>query len=259
MRRWLTINLSMLTGIILMIGIHPVAAAGPIAALELQDVSFNGCVGDIFSGSFRIVAYDTDGLVANATTPVDTIRTYATSYNVITLQQDSTSNQVQDFLIDFNGASILYGTLTVSLVSDPGIQAPTYRFDCVTGEVIIIDNGGQDDRINPGMGDLIDVLYARHDTAGQSVIHVYTVESDGKGRLVGYFPNSDFTAYLSNPPEEVVEIDTIDYATLYALPTGEFQINIGPDIEGKVTSVIFSGLPPVSVHKREFNIYKFGQ
>lgn len=252
--RWQIIGLSCL---LLMMVLLPVQAAGAIIALELQDLTFNGCNGSIFAGSFHVVAYDEGGAVANAGTGVATNRFYTTSYATVSLQQASTSNQKQDFLIDFNGTPITYGTLTVTLAANPTVESPTYRFDCMTGEISIIE--GLDDRINPGMGDLIAVLYARRDATGKTGIQVYSVEADGTGVLIDTYLNSDFAPYIGNPPAEAVEISSIGDTTLYALTTGEFQINIGPDIEGKITSVIFNGLPPGRVYKREFNLYNLGQ
>jgi hypothetical protein len=228
-------------------------AEGEISTLELRDLSFIGCRGDTFEGSFKVVALDVNGAVINMTQPVETRRFYTTSYAFVWQEGSSTSSQSENFFIDFNGSPITYGTLTIVLESNPTVQSLTYQFNCLTGE--ITTQKGLDTRINYQMGDLVSVLYPAMDNQGNPTLQVYDVEVDGRGKYVGTYSHDLFAPYLDARPQTSVKLGQIGKTTLYALTTGEFQINIGPDIEGKVVSVIFTGVPPVEVYKHEYNVY----
>jgi hypothetical protein len=106
--------------------------------------------------------------------------------------------------------------------------------------------GGSDGRLNRFHGDLISVLY-RGTVGGQPAIAVYGLDDESNGLLEGYFTLDDIAPYADSPPAENTAIRTIDQSTLYALTSGEFQINIGPDDEGKLYTVIFGGLPVAGV------------
>lgn len=245
--------LLLIASALLLIVVQPADAAGEISSLELRDVTFAGCNSDSFQGSFKVAALDSNGAVVNTTQPVETQRFYATSYAFVPQQRSSTSIQTENFFIDFNGAPITYGSITVVLVSNPAIQSLTYVLNCQTGE--ITTQTGPDTRINFQMGDLVSVLYASMDSEGKPVIKVYDVDGESRGRYAGTYPYAQFEPYLSAAPETNIEIAQLGKTVLYALSSGEFQINIGPDSEGKVVSIIFTGIPPVDVYKREYSVY----
>lgn len=81
--------------------------------------------------------------------------------------------------------------------------------------------------------------------------NVYLVgEEDGVGHFMFYVPAETFDAL----PDEVAENCTVDHSddgqvVMYLLSSGEFQINVGPDHEGKHFVYIFNDLlsPPVKV------------
>lgn len=61
--------------------------------------------------------------------------------------------------------------------------------------------------------------------------------------------------YPAQPEENTLLVSSADgYINIYLLTTGEYQINIGPDAEGKVTVIIFTGLPRTNVYRRDFNV-----
>jgi hypothetical protein len=221
-------------------------AAGEVVSIELADVAFIGCTGAIFEGSYRIVMKDVDGAVVNATTPITNRRIYTTD-NGVTLYSDARrADQVISFGEGLPGAAITYGTIRVELGDDPSVSSATYVFDCATLTITLIYGGG-DDRLNPNTGDLLIALYARTDDEGKPSIHVYQIDANSKGVFIGQFANSDFEPYLTKPPAKNTKIASIGKATLYVLASGEFQIVIGLDAEGKQYSVIFKGLPPRNI------------
>lgn len=229
--------------VFILISLTPVSAAGDIVEIELADVNFVGCNGAVFEGSYRIVMKDESGAIVNASTPINNRRIYTTDNGTTAYSDARRADQVIIFGEGLPGATITQGSVRVELVDDSSISSPTYVFDCATLTVSLVYGSG-DDRLNPNTGDLLLALYARYDRDGNPTVHVYQIGSDSQGVYIGQFAYSDFEPYLDEAPAENTEITSVDKATLYVLASGEFQIVIGPDAEGKVYSVIFTGLPP---------------
>jgi hypothetical protein len=67
-------------------------------------------------------------------------------------------------------------------------------------------------------------------------------------------------AALPETPEENTLIATGTETTywgevnVYQLTTGELQVNVGPDAEGKVRVTIYDALPPTRIYGYEFNV-----
>lgn len=223
-------------------------AANGIASIYLEDIVFNGCQGTEISGSFRIIATDSGGVVVNDVTPADVTLQFSAPEGSPAPLNVLVDSSTKPFLINFPATLTSYVTLVISQTSDAGVVSPTYQFNC-SGSVCTVGTCGattndDDGRINRRMGDLIDALYVRTDSEGKPSLHVYSINDDSLGTYMGMFAYSDFAAYLSEAPAVNTKIKTVDKSTLYALATGEFQINIGPDAEGKITSLIFRGIPP---------------
>lgn len=101
--------------------------------------------------------------------------------------------------------------------------------------------------VNDGVGNSEAVLFTSSDGLG---INLYGINSDGDGYYVFSITEDDVAAYADNPPAVNTLIKQSDdgYFSLYVLTTGEFQINIGPDEEGKTYVIIFDGLSPNNVY-----------
>ncbi|MBN1427060.1 MAG: hypothetical protein JXB07_01665 [Anaerolineae bacterium] len=129
-------------------------------------------------------------------------------------------------------------------------------------EVVIEDaggNGAPDDRINWQHGDDHAILYPRQDAAGHPVLHVYCLDEKGNGYLGDILTQDMFSKAPAHPLQntKVGETHVCQVPVeAYVLNTGEYQINIGPDIEGKTHEVIFTGLPPSHVYFKSFNLYQ---
>lgn len=231
-----------------------VTATG-VASIEIPSISISGCSGSTIVGSVQVRALDAQGNILNQTTP-ETFDLYFNSDGGAAKITFALNANPTNFQVGF-GAPITYGLLTVALASDPAITSSTYIMDCATLDttIIILNGVKTDGRVNYYMGDLVAVLYARADTQGRPVLHVYDVQdagenADAKGVFIGLYSYDDFAPYLDEAPAQNVEIGSVGLTTLYALTSGEFQVNIGPDSEGKITSVIFTGLPPRGVYSR---------
>jgi hypothetical protein len=108
-----------------------------------------------------------------------------------------------------------------------------------------------DERINPAKGDITAVIYLM----AEGGIQVYAVDSNGSGLLVISVTDSELASYPDNPDSNTRIANSDDgKITLYKLTSGEYQVNAGPDAEGKVISVIFTGRGDVYMH--EFNVYQ---
>lgn len=231
-----------------------VTATG-VVSIEIPSISISGCSGSTIVGSVQVRALDAQGNILNQTT-AETFDLYFNSDGGAAKITFALNANPTNFQVGF-GAPITYGLLTVALASDPAITSSTYIMDCNTLDttIIILDGVKTDGRVNYYMGDLVAVLYARADAQGRPVLHVYDVldageNADAKGVFIGLYSYDDFAPYLDEAPAQNVKIGSIGLTTLYALTSGEFQVNIGPDSEGKITSVIFKGLPPRGVYSR---------
>lgn len=249
-----------LAGLFFAMPAHITYAAGPITSIELVDLTFTQCnqPSGSFQGSFRVLAKDADGVIVNATTPFSFRLLVSTEFGSDVVDISVNSTTVQNFAIAFpSPQDITTGTVRVALALNPGVVSPPYIWDCATGRVIPGDTPrpggvtlGEDDRLNLSQGELMGVLYARPDNTGRPGIHVYILSAPTTGTLQGIYPNSDFARFIGNPPRQNTRIRSIGKTTLYALTTGEFQINIGPDENGRWVAVIFDGVPPTNVYYR---------
>lgn len=246
--------LLILTMSVLLLAGQTFAAPG-VVSIEIASISVSACNGDTIIGSVQVRALDEQGNILNQVTP-ETFDLYFNSDGGSAKVTFALDAGVTNFQMGF-ASPITYGLLTITLASDPAISSPTYIMDCATldSSIIILNGAKTDGRVNYYMGDLVAVLYARSDASGRPALHVYDVEEtdndpDAEGVFIGLYPYDDFAPYLDTAPDQNVKIGSIGLTTLYALTTGEFQVNIGPDAEGKITSVIFKGLPPRAVYSR---------
>jgi len=109
-----------------------------------------------------------------------------------------------------------------------------------------------DNRINWQMGDDIAAVYRDVDDAGKQALSVYEINEDAEGEFRFKVTMADLQPYLDNPPAHNTEIKSAGKATLYALTSGEFQISLGPNAEGKIYDLIFSTLPV-----EEFKVFQW--
>jgi len=103
---------------------------------------------------------------------------------------------------------------------------------------------GQDDRANHGHGDHIAAVFVDRDDAGNPDFKLYCVSPH-----IDIYAGEISLALLDSvphPPATDTLIKTFTACSfpvrLYALTTGEFQLNFGPDAEGHTAIMIFSDL-----------------
>lgn len=89
---------------------------------------------------------------------------------------------------------------------------------------------------------------------------LFGVGLDGTTGFAVVTLSAEELAALPETPEENTLIATGTEATywgevnVYQLTTGEIQVNVGPDAEGKVRVTIYDAIPPTRVYGYEFNV-----
>lgn len=111
----------------------------------------------------------------------------------------------------------------------------------------------------PGDGTLNICITSSGNTDNIGSLDIWAVDESGNG-YQAIFVSKDELDNLPDKPLTNTEIQSSPDGkiTLYKLYTGEYQINIGPDKEGKVQVIIFTGIPPTNVYRRDFSIYELG-
>ena len=121
--------------------------------------------------------------------------------------------------------------------SEPGdpLPEPPYRL------------GGQNARLK---------VYVVDDNGPQNpVLAFYRVNEDATGTLIYYVSAAQLAADYPALPATPTLIFSDGPYSFYKLPSGEFQVNAGPDAEGKVDVLTFTGVPPQNVHRSQFNVF----
>jgi hypothetical protein len=207
--------------------------AQSVTKLEISGLT-GSCNANSITGSYTITAYDANGNALEGTFNVT--RAYTSNDDTSGFIGDITSGQSLPFVIDNPQGTVVLARLHVWLTDDPSVRAAGYFLDCATGQWGGIFEG--DGRLNYNLGDLHAALYVGVDDSGAMALDVYTIQSDSKGLFIGQFNAEDFAV---KSPETNTLIDTVGSATLYALTSGEYQVNISGG--GKVYAVIFSWPP----------------
>lgn len=236
----------------LLIGVFGVTSlqAQTAATVEVTSTAFAFCSGSQIEGSLAVTLLDAGGAVLNDVTPITSVvQAVGSNGTSVTSSWDYLAGQPVAFSFVFGGV-ISYADLEViSGNASSGI----YRFGC-DGTITFLGGGtgagvfGFDGRINLFHGDLMSALYIGRNDDRQPTLRVYDIGADSKGILRGDYDYELFAPYLETPPATVVRLGSLGRTVLYALPSGEFQVLIGPDdAEGKVHEVTFTGLPPTSI------------
>jgi hypothetical protein len=141
-------------------------------------------------------------------------------------------------------AIIDQGVVLDSITINPGIDYPDCGYMALDGNVFEPGDG----RLNNDPGALA-VVYAPSDGSFQ----VYGVDESSNGYPVFYLSKDELAA-LPGTPEQDTEIKRTDDGRfrLYELTTGELQLNVGPDAEGKEFVYIFSRDPIALVRSYDF-------
>lgn len=88
--------------------------------------------------------------------------------------------------------------------------------------------------------------------SGEScAIRVLDIDDNGKSSRAIDLTARELAA-LPEKPEENILVDEYYEIAFYKLTTGEFQVNSGPDAEGKVFVLNFTGCPATNVYESTF-------
>ena len=79
-------------------------------------------------------------------------------------------------------------------------------------------------------------------------LDLYGINDENDGFYLGTVTQDMIAPYADHPPEENTLIESFgDNVNVYVLTTGEIQINVGPNEEGKTFVYIFDGIPWTSI------------
>jgi hypothetical protein len=106
--------------------------------------------------------------------------------------------------------------------------------------------------LNVDLGDHVVLLYNAPDDDGTPNLQAYSVAADeNKDELLFTINYGDVEPFLNAPPEQNTLIMQQGKIAFYALNSGGFQFNIGPDSQGKEWAVIVDTLPARMVYGNE--------
>ncbi|MDZ4769622.1 MAG: hypothetical protein SGJ24_10865 [Chloroflexota bacterium] len=95
-------------------------------------------------------------------------------------------------------------------------------------------------------------------TRGESCeIDLWLFEGD-RGRRYVRVTNSELAKLPANPEQNML-VKERGVIALYKLTTGEYQVNVGPDAEGKIYVVNFDGCPAENVRETNFQVARPGE
>jgi hypothetical protein len=105
-----------------------------------------------------------------------------------------------------------------------------------------------DDRLNLNWGNEVALIYNDKDENDDPIFNVYTTSYENsnageRGEFLFSVTLDEISDYIGNPPSDNQLIKSGGPVAMYALTTGEFQFNIGPDAEDREWAVVVDGLP----------------
>ncbi len=159
-------------------------------------------------------------------------------------------------LSDFSGNAVINGGGVINIL--PCISnAPTDTTSpSQVGPAIDPSMIPPDDRLNYGKGDVSHgIVYARSDNG----ITIYGINPDSTGYLAVHVAPEDLPTCDPTPSENQLLASSADGKyTVWLLATCEFQVNMGPDAEGKVQVITWRGVPAIkeSVTSYDFNVFE---
>jgi hypothetical protein len=166
----------------------------------------------------------------------------------VPVQPDGSYHAVAGYLQEPDGALLIvaFGEWNGSSWVNP--PASTVSRNC-SGNAPI--SKAPDNRINWKHGDDYVAIVPAQDSKGNPVLHLYCIDAKGNGSLGTILTQETFDKAPARPSTntKVGETDVCRVPVkFYVLTTGVYQVNIGPNAEGKVDVIVFTGMPPTNIH-----------
>ena len=179
---------------------------------------------------------------------------------IITVEITVLAGNFQEFSVNLDNSTLLLttaepGTYVINVpYSYSGDISLTGVFDAVhinTTCTTPDPNANPNDpppTLNIGLGSHTAALFINDDADGNPRLDIYDVDANSNGSYLMDVTQDDIAPYIGNPPATNTLIESAGFAALYVLTTGEFQLNIGPDDEGKTYVIIFDDIPPSTIY-----------
>jgi hypothetical protein len=147
------------------------------------------------------------------------------------------------WIYSYQGVNFYYSKITFTC-SAGAFSNVTYSNNSM------ISANAPDDRINYQHGDLFAAAYVRQDSAGDPTLDIYCIDSSNRGAIGLIVTHDELNGAV--PTAGNTLIAQTDQCTVgvavYRLASGEYQLNIGPDPEGKIYVTIWTGMPISDLH-----------
>lgn len=152
---------------------------------------------------------------------------------------------------DFFNTTIILGADAVNYYCQNGYPAAptTGGPKPPTVPPVIVEPEPPSDGRTLSVSDVKAVVYYNKD----GTFDIYTVNPDSTGSLAIHVEEAELDALPEFPATNILIAKNADGTiAFYKLTSGQYQINIGPDPEGKVRVYIFNGFPVTNVFVTEF-------
>lgn len=203
------------------------------------------------SGSITVLSLGVYGTFTNSgSITAEHFANFGTLINSGSIVADIFPNFPPDGSVTNSGSIIVNTLLNESIFTN--ICGGTLSYDTlIMGSstpldysVLITDLTPCDNRINWQFGDLYAASYAQFDKVGNPALHIYCVDQNSSEGVLGMIITEDnLSPYPEFPAENtLIEQSNVCNASFYILTTGEYQLNIGPDQDGKIRVMIANDL-----------------
>jgi hypothetical protein len=150
---------------------------------------------------------------------------------------------------------VLHVELTLTAPGGGTVGSFGFSYNCSTGEVVA---PAPVSALNIGYGDDLVAVASGVDSAGNPDIEVWCLDPSGRAMYLNMTLTKFSVAGLPTAPPENTLIDKNNSCRVtvaaYVLTSGEFQVIIGPDQDGVINNMIFTGLTPTDLHFQKYNV-----
>jgi hypothetical protein len=136
------------------------------------------------------------------------------------------------------------------IVNPPVVNPPTNNSENNTvvtpaaPPVRAASDTGREGEISFNDTDLGVVLHQASDANGNATLEVLDMHNNATlGSVLFTVTHEDLVQFVDNLPVENTLLYSVGHVSVYVLTTGEIQMNVGPDSEGKIHVKIFDGIP----------------
>lgn len=111
-----------------------------------------------------------------------------------------------------------------------------------------------DDRLNWRFGDYAFAIYAGEEDS-DVLLHVYFVDDESNGHWLLSISREEAEYYANNPPATVTQLLRYQSISVFALTSGEIQLNMYSPLDGKTYIMVFSSTGEITNSYVLYGVY----